>query len=289
MGTADAAAATTKNSTTILDKEIKKVPMTAFVLDIAGSESTGGAGCQADLRTFHQLGVYGTCALTCIVAFDPAHNWDHRFVPIDADVLKNQVEASTACWDIDTAKIGMLGTVPVIDATAEILDDHKFSNVVVDPVLICKGQEPGAALDIDNALREKILPLATVLTPNMFETKTLSGMAEINTVEEMAEAAKIIAQQGPKAVLVKGGVHLPGDDAVDVLWDGEEIHVYSEPKVAGVLVSGAGDSLAAAVAAELAKGADLHTAVAHAKAFVTAGINKRLAAGTPFEVVWQGE
>ncbi|MFY9189949.1 MAG: bifunctional hydroxymethylpyrimidine kinase/phosphomethylpyrimidine kinase [Lawsonella sp.] len=263
--------------------------MTAFVLDIAGSESTGGAGCQADLRTFHQLGVYGTCALTCIVAFDPENNWDHRFVPIDAQVLRNQVEASTACWDVDTVKIGMLGTVPVIEATADILKEHNFQHVVVDPVLICKGQEPGAALDIDNALREQILPLATVLTPNMFDTKTLSGMTEINTVDDMAEAAKRISDHGPNAVLVKGGVHLPGDEAVDVLWDGSEVHVYAEPKVEDVLVSGAGDSLAAAVAAELAKGEDLQTAVAHAKDFVTAGIHNRLSAATPFEVVWQGE
>lgn len=263
--------------------------MTTYVLDIAGSESTGGAGCQADLRTFHQLGVYGTCALTCIVAFDPKNHWNHRFTPIDADVLKDQIEASTACWDIDTVKVGMLGTVPVIDATAETLEQHNFTNVVVDPVLICKGQEPGAALDIDNALREEILPLATVLTPNMFEAKTLSGMSKIETVDDMIDAAKRIAEHGPKAVLVKGGIHLPGDDAVDVLWDGKEAHVYSHPKVADVAVSGAGDTLAAAIAAELAKGNDLCTAVGTAKDFVTASIHNRLPAGTFFDVVWQGE
>ncbi|MEQ3836619.1 bifunctional hydroxymethylpyrimidine kinase/phosphomethylpyrimidine kinase [Lawsonella clevelandensis] len=262
--------------------------MTAFVLDIAGSESTGGAGCQADLRTFHQLGVYGACTLTCIVAFDPAHGWNHRFVPVDPQVIKNQTEATLSCWNIDAVKIGMLGTVPAIDATAEILSQHSFPHVVVDPVLICKGQEAGAALDIDNALREKILPLATVLTPNLFETETLSGMENISTVDELTDAAKRIADAGTKAVLAKGGANLPGDNAVDVLWDGHEATVYSVPKVGDLRVSGAGDSLAAALTAELAKGKDLHAAVSVAKDFVTRGIAQSLDAGTPFGVVWQG-
>jgi len=246
--------------------------MTAFVLDIAGSESTGGAGCQADLRTFHQLGVYGACTLTCIVAFNPQNGWDHRFVPIDPAVIKNQTEATLACWDINAVKIGT----------------NAFPHVVVDPVLICKGQEPGAALDIDNALREKILPLATVLTPNLVEAEILSGMDTISTVEELTEAAKRIADTGAKAVLAKGGANLPGDKAVDVLWDGSEATIFSAPKVGELRVSGAGDSLAAAITAELAKGNDLHTAVTTAKEFVTHGIEQSFSAGTPFGVVWQG-
>lgn len=262
--------------------------MTAFVLDIAGSESTGGAGCQADLRTFHQLGVYGACTLTCIVAFNPQNGWDHRFVPIDPAVIKNQTEATLACWDINAVKIGMLGTVPAIEATADILSTNAFPHVVVDPVLICKGQEPGAALDIDNALREKILLLATVLTPNLVEAEILSGMDTISTVEELTEAAKRIADTGAKAVLAKGGANLPGDKAVDVLWDGSEATIFSAPKVGELRVSGAGDSLAAAITAELAKGNDLHTAVTTAKEFVTHGIEQSFSAGTPFGVVWQG-
>ncbi|MDK7340850.1 bifunctional hydroxymethylpyrimidine kinase/phosphomethylpyrimidine kinase, partial [Pauljensenia sp. UMB0018B] len=105
---------------------------------------------------------------------------------------------------------------------AQGLSQRKWKNVVVDPVLICKGQEPGAALDTDNALREKILPLATVVTPNVFEAKTLSGMEQITTVEELEEAAKRIGESVPY-VVAKGGVELPGDKAVDVLWDGKEI------------------------------------------------------------------
>ena len=131
---------------------------------------------------------------------------------------------------MNTVKVGMLGTPDTIDAVAQGLSQRKWKNVVVDPVLICKGQEPGAALDTDNALREKILPLATVVTPNVFEAKTLSGMEQITTVEELEEAAKRIGESVPY-VVAKGGVELPGDKAVDVLWDGKEITRFEAPKV----------------------------------------------------------
>ncbi|MGC0272597.1 bifunctional hydroxymethylpyrimidine kinase/phosphomethylpyrimidine kinase [Pseudactinotalea sp. Z1739] len=258
----------------------------AFV--IAGSEATGGAGIQADLKTFQQLGVYGTGAITCIVSFDPGNNWAHRFVPIDPQVIADQIEAATAAHDLDVVKIGMLGTPATIDVVAEALGQRSFSHVVLDPVLICKGQEPGAALDTDNALREQIVPHATVVTPNVFESTTLAGMDAIETVEDLAEAARRIHALGPDYVLAKGGVELPGEDAVDVLYDGTDIHVFSAPKVGKERVSGAGCTLAAAITAELAKGADVRDAVQTAKDLVTAGIKERLSAHTPFDVLWQG-
>lgn len=255
---------------------------------IAGSEATGGAGFQVDLKTFHQLGCYGLGALTCIVSFDPKNNWGHRFVPVAADVIADQIEAATAAHDLDTVKIGMLGTPITIETVANALAKQEWRNIVVDPVLICKGQEPGAALDTDNALREHILPLATVATPNLFEAQTLSGMDSLTTVEDLAEAAKKISESGPTAVLVKGGVDFPGPDAVDVLWDGTEITVFTTPKIGEERVSGAGCTLAAAITAELAKGTDLKQAVQIAKDVVTAGIEARVSAHTPFDTVWQG-
>src|SRR5690625_3091346 len=150
------------------------MPHLAYV--IAGSEATGGAGIQADLKTFQALGTYGMGALTCIVSFDPKDNWNHRFVPIDPGVIADQIEAATSTHALDTVKIGMLGTPQTITAVADALQRQTWRNVVLDPVLICKGQEPGQALDTDNALKEKILPLANVVTPNMFETSTLAGM-----------------------------------------------------------------------------------------------------------------
>ncbi|TRW44558.1 bifunctional hydroxymethylpyrimidine kinase/phosphomethylpyrimidine kinase [Georgenia yuyongxinii] len=255
---------------------------------IAGSEATGGAGIQADLKTFQQLGVYGVGTLTCIVSFDPKNGWTHRFVPVPPEVVADQIEAATAAHALDVVKIGMLGTPATIDVVAEGLRTQPWRHVVLDPVLICKGQEPGAALDTDTALREQVLPLATVVTPNLFEARTLAGMDTIASVEDLTEAARRIHALGPAYVLAKGGGELPGEDAVDVLFDGEEVTVFSAPKVGQARVSGAGCTLAAAVTAELAKGADVRSAVGLAKDFVTAGITGRVAANTPFDTVWQG-
>lgn len=255
---------------------------------IAGSEATGGAGVQTDLKTFQQLGVYGVATVTCIVSFDPKNSWAHRFVPVEPQVIADQIEAATATHDLDVVKVGMLGTQGTIDVVSKALHEREFRHVVLDPVLICKGQEAGAALDIDNALREHILPLSTVITPNLFEAKTLSGMDSIETVEDLTEAARRIRELGPRYVLVKGGVEFPGDDAIDVLYDGEQTHTFSVPKVGNERVSGAGCTLAAAVTAELAKGAHVRDAVATAKAMVTAGIEGRVSAHTPFDTVWQG-
>src|SRR5690625_5187418 len=259
------------------------MPHLAYV--IAGSEATGGAGIQADLKTFQALGTYGIGALTCIASFDPNNDWDHRFVPIDPQIIADQIEAATSTHDLDTVKIGMLGTPATITAVAASLGAQPWRNIVLDPVLICKGQEPGQALDTDNALKDQILPLATVITPNMFETRTLAGMEEITTVEDLAEAARRIHALGPAYVVAKGGVELPGPDAVDVLYDGHTTTVYSTPKVGHERPSGAGCTFAAAITAELAKGTEIGEAVRVAKAVVTQAIRDRLPSAAPFEAV----
>lgn len=261
-------------------------PPIAYV--IAGSESTGGAGLQTDLRVFQQFGVFGLGTITCIVNFDPQNGWAHRFHPVAAELIGEQMESAMANYQLDTVKIGMLGTPATIETVAGALGQQTWKNVVLDPVLICKGQEPGAALDTDNALREKILPLATVVTPNVFEAKTLSGMDQINTVADLKEAAKRIGDLGVPYVVAKGGVELPGENAVDVIWDGKEMVETVRPKIGNERVSGAGCSLAAGITAQLAAGADIVTAVEKARDLVTAGINARIKGSTPFEVVWQG-
>nr|WP_296765567.1 bifunctional hydroxymethylpyrimidine kinase/phosphomethylpyrimidine kinase [Rhodococcus sp. (in: high G+C Gram-positive bacteria)] len=255
---------------------------------IAGSEATGGAGLQADLKTFEKLGVYGVGTITCIVSFDPKSGWGHRFVPIDSSVIADQIEAATAAHDLDVVKIGMLGTPETVAAVADSLKKQPWRHVVVDPVLICKGQEPGAALDTDNALRTEILPLATVVTPNLFEAATLAGMDALETVDDLSEAARRIADLGPRYVAVKGGVGLPGDDAIDVFFDGEDVTVLRAPKIGNERVSGAGCIFAAAITAELAKGAAVSDAVASAKEFAHAGIVGRITTNAPFTAVgWQ--
>jgi pyridoxine kinase len=261
----------------------------AITLTIAGSEATGGAGAQADLKTFQELGTYGITALTCIVSFDPKDSWSHRFVPMDAKVIADQLEAIQTCYEgtLKTVKIGMLGSPGTIDTVSTALGNQEWDNIVLDPVLICKGQEPGHALDTDQALKAQVLPLATFVTPNHFEAESLSGIT-INNVEDLEKAARIIHEASGAAVLAKGGVRLEGPDAVDVFFDGETLEVLSAPKIGEVAVSGAGCSLAAAVTAELAKGATPLEAARTAKAFVTEGIKARVSSHAPFDALWQG-
>ncbi|WP_226344189.1 hydroxymethylpyrimidine/phosphomethylpyrimidine kinase [Agilicoccus flavus] len=258
-----------------------------FTLSIAGSEATGGAGAQADLKTFQALGTYGIVALTCIVSFDPKAGWGHRFVPIEPQVIADQLEAEFACYDMDAVKIGMLGTPATIETVAGALREQTLPHLVLDPVLICKGQEPGAALDTDNALKEQVLPLATFVTPNHFEAMSLSGMDAIEDVEALTEAAKRIYDACGATVLAKGGVRLAGDDAVDVFYDGTTLEILATPKIGEHAVSGAGCSLAAAVTAELAKGATPLEAARSAKAFVTEGIRNRVPSNAPFDALRQ--
>ncbi len=260
----------------------------AVTLTIAGSEATGGAGAQADLKTFQQLGVFGITALTCIVAFNPKDNWNHRFTPVEPQVIADQLEAILTAYDLDTVKLGMLGSPATIDTVATALKSQEWKNVVLDPVLICKGQEPGHALDTDEALKAKMLPLATFVTPNHFESLSLSGMETIESEEDLIEAAKAIHAYSGADVLAKGGVRLPGDDAIDVFYDGETLEVLRAPKLGEVAVSGAGCSLAAAITAELAKGATPLEAARTAKDFVTAGIKARVSSNAPFDALWQG-
>lgn len=260
-----------------------------LALTIAGSEATGGAGAQADLRTFQAHHVFGMVALTCIVSFDPNADWGHRFVPVEPQVITDQLEAITAAYgpeQLSTVKIGMLGTPTTIETVAGILAQRPFTHVIVDPVLICKGQEPGAALDTDSALKAQIMPLATLVTPNHFETESLSGM-QVTSIEELTEAARRIHETSGAIVLAKGGVRLAGPDAVDVFYDGTTTQLLTAPKVGEVAVAGAGCTLAAAVTARLALGDSPLEAARAAKAFVTAGIVDRLASSAPFDVVRQ--
>ena len=260
---------------------------TPIAMTIAGSEATGGAGAQADLKTFQALGVYGCLALTCIVSFDPKNGWAHRLTPMDQQTLQDQLEVNTTVYDLDAVKIGMLGSPDTIATVAGVLTEQKPRRIVLDPVLICKGQEPGAALDTDEALKAKILPLADFVTPNHFESLSLSGLEAIDTVEDLEKAARIIHERSGAAVLAKGGVRLAGDDAVDVFYDGQTTEVLSAPKIGQVQVAGAGCSLAAAVTAELAQGRTPLEAARAAKDFVTRGIEARISSHAPFDSLRQ--
>ncbi|MDU1523672.1 MAG: PfkB family carbohydrate kinase, partial [Cutibacterium granulosum] len=170
----------------------------------------------------------------------------------------------------------------------DALKTYQFPQVVLDPVLICKGQEPGAALDTDNALREQVLPLADLVTPNLFETQVLAGVDEITTVDQLKDAARRIHDHGVPAVLAKAGTLLGTGAALDVFYDGQTMEVLEVPAVGSERVSGAGCTLAAAITAELAKGAEPLQACRTAKQVVVSAIENRMHGKAPFDYAYQG-
>jgi len=240
-------------------------------LTIAGSDTSGGAGIQADLKTFQELGVYGMTSLTTIVTMDPHNGWAHNVFPIPASTLKPQLETTIEGVGVDALKTGMLGSVEIIEMVAETIKKHNFKNVVVDPVMVCKGADEALHPETNDCLRDVLVPKALVVTPNLFEAYQLSGV-KINSLEDMKEAAKKIHALGAKYVLIKGGSKLGTETAIDVLYDGETFELLESEKIDTTNTHGAGCTYSAAITAELAKGKPVKEAVKTAKEFITAAI-----------------
>lgn len=240
-------------------------------LTIAGSDTSGGAGIQADLKTFQELGVYGMTSLTTIVTMDPHNGWAHNVFPIPASTLKPQLETTIEGVGVDALKTGMLGSVEIIEMVAETIEKHNFKNVVVDPVMVCKGADEALHPETNDCLRDVLVPKALVVTPNLFEAYQLSGV-KINSLEDMKEAAKKIHALGPKYVLIKGGSKLGTETAIGVLYDGETFELLESEKIDTTNTHGAGCTYSAAITAELAKGKPVKEAVKTAKEFITAAI-----------------
>ena len=241
-------------------------------LTIAGSDTSGGAGIQADLKTFQELGVYGMTALTVIVAMDPHDNWHHQVFPVDVDVIKAQIETSINGVGVDAMKTGMLPTTDIIELVSHTVKKHNPKNIVVDPVMVCKGA--GEPIHPENAecYKRTLVPQATVVTPNLFEASQLSGIADINSIESMKDAAQAIYELGAKCVIVKGGKGFDEENAIDVVYAGKEFEFLESGRINTTNTHGAGCTFSAAITAELAKGADLQSALKVAKAFITEAI-----------------
>ncbi|NHM30162.1 pyridoxine/pyridoxal/pyridoxamine kinase [Neobacillus terrae] len=241
------------------------------VLTIAGSDSSGGAGIQADLKTFQELGVYGMTALTTIVTMDPKNHWHHNVFPIEVSTLEAQLETILSVG-IDAMKTGMLGTVEIIELAARKIDENQLKNIVIDPVMICKGEDEVLNPETAESMRELLLPRATVVTPNLFEAGQLAKNGPIKTIDDMKEAAVRIHELGAKFVMIKGGSKLNHDKAVDLLYDGQEFKLYQSEKIETTYTHGAGCTFSSAITAELAKGKNVYEAVNIAKEFITAAI-----------------
>jgi hydroxymethylpyrimidine/phosphomethylpyrimidine kinase len=243
--------------------------MTAIALTIAGSDSSGGAGIQADLKTFAALGVYGASAITALTAQNTQGVEAVHAVP--PDFILKQIEAVARDLDVGAVKIGMLATRGLIEAVAEGLECFPGVPVVLDPVMVAASGDPLLDADAVDTLRIVLVPRASLITPNLPEAAKLLGENQAGNEREMQAQAGSLKRLGAKAVLIKGG-HGEGEEAVDILIDAEGALRLEAPRVKTANTHGTGCTLSSAIAAELAKGATLREAVVAAKAYVTAAI-----------------
>jgi hydroxymethylpyrimidine/phosphomethylpyrimidine kinase len=245
-------------------------------LSIAGSDSGGGAGIQADLKTLSALGVFGMTAITAVTVQNTTGVLGYE--PLSPRTVGDQIRAVATDIGVDAAKTGMLASVEIVEAVAEALAETRIPNLVVDPVFVSKHGHPLLADDAVGALRDRVLPLATLVTPNLPEASGLVGFA-VDSRDLMRKAAEEISALGAAAVLVKGG-HLEGSDrADDLLFDGHDHRWIEGERIETPNTHGTGCVLSSAIAAFLARGLPLEEAVGLAKRFVTEAIRHALPLG----------
>jgi hydroxymethylpyrimidine/phosphomethylpyrimidine kinase len=242
-------------------------------LSIAGSDCSGGAGIQADLKTFSAHGVFGMTAVTSVVAENTFRVIEYQ--DVRPDVIEKQIDAVFEDIPPDAVKVGMLSCVQTMLAVAGKLREWKprfpsgSCSVVVDPVMYAKNGAPLMEMDAISTLIKEVVPLADLITPNIPEAEKISGMT-IKTHDDMREAARRIHAMGCRAAVVKGG-HIEGD-AVDILFDGKEFHEYPSPRIDTKHTHGTGCTFSSAIASNLALGLSLHKAVESAKAYINTAI-----------------
>lgn len=246
--------------------------MTKKILSIAGSDTSGGAGIQADLKTFQIYETYGMSALTVIVAMEPS-TWTHQVFPIDIQIIEAQLNTNLLGIKPDAIKTGMLPTVQTIELVGTYL--KKRANdipIVIDPVMACKGEKP-LFPENTQAMIHYLLPLATVVTPNLFEATQLAGMSTIKTLQDAKYAAIKIHELGAKFVVIKA---VPYDDELvaELVFDGQTFGCFTHPLFENVYNHGAGCTFSASIAAQLGKQKEPLQAIADASAFVVEAIKQ---------------
>ena len=247
----------------------------AKALTIAGSDSGGGAGIQADLKTFSAFRVFGMSVVTAVTAQNSVGVQGVENLP--PAFVAQQLRSVLSDLGADAAKCGMLSTAPIIEAVAATLAEYPIEKLVVDPVMVAKSGDALLEPQAVQGLIQRILPLALVVTPNLPEAEALAGMP-VSSLPDMEEAARRIHKLGSRHVLVKGG-HLKGELAVDILYNGREVTTFQAPRVDTPNTHGTGCTFSAAIAADLARGRPLAEAVRDAKAYVTKAIREGFALG----------
>ncbi|WP_022834412.1 bifunctional hydroxymethylpyrimidine kinase/phosphomethylpyrimidine kinase [Salisaeta longa] len=251
--------------------------MKPVALSIAGSDSGGGAGIQADLKAMEANGVFGTSALTAVTAQN-THAVEMAF-DLPLRIIRAQIDAVASDFPVAAAKTGMLSSAAIIETVSDCIATHELTPLVVDPVMISKSGYKLLADDAIDTLIERLIPLATVITPNLHEARHLLQM-DVQTLDDARAAAKALHELGAKAVLVKGGHLSDSDEAVDVLYDGRSLHTFSAPRIDTPHTHGTGCTYASAIAAQLAHGRSLTDAVERAKQYVTRAIEQALPLGS---------
>jgi hydroxymethylpyrimidine/phosphomethylpyrimidine kinase len=264
------AEANAERRTSNAQRSTENVPV---ALSIAGSDSSAGAGIQADLKTFSALGVYGLTAVTCIVAEIPGKV--SRIDPVSSKIVREQIEVLAKNFPISAIKTGLLCSAEIISAVAKTIEDvHRTSApripLVIDPVLVATSGDPLLEPAAIETYEKELFRLASLITPNLDEVERLLG-AKIKDRQSMRVAGKELEKKFGTAILLKGG-HLTGDYAVDLLFADGKITEFSAPFVYGVATHGTGCTYSAAITAGLAKGLPLEEAIAQAKKFVTESI-----------------
>lgn len=244
-------------------------------LTIAGSDSGGGAGIQADLKTFSALGVFGMTAVTALTAQNTTGVFG--IVEVPPEFVALQIDVVVRDIGVDAAKTGMLSSAPIVEVVAQKVQEHGIRNLVVDPVMIAKSGAPLLKPDAVQAVKDKLLPLAMVVTPNLHEVNALCGFA-VRDAAQMEEAARAVHALGPRYVVVKGG-HLEGNPC-DILFDGTSFIRFTAERIETQNTHGTGCIFASAIAAGLAKGMDVPSAVESARGFITAAIKGALPLGS---------
>ena len=243
---------------------MRKVPV---AMSIAGSDSGGGAGVQADMKTFSALGVYGASTLTAITAQNTVAVTAVHELPVE--LIAAQIDAVVTDIGVDAVKTGMLSSSAIVETVARELERHGIENLVVDPVMVAKSGDPLLRDEAVESVRTRLLPLAALVTPNVPEAETLTGL-KIESDDDVREAARRIVAMGARTVVVKGG-HRAGP-ATDLFFDGAEFTEFTSERFDTVNTHGTGCTFASAAAAGLAQGKPLLEAVAQAKEYVTEAI-----------------
>lgn len=250
--------------------------MTYRTLTIAGSDSGGGAGIQADLKTFQELGTFGMSVITAITAQNTLGV--HGVYPQSKEAIIAQLEAVLSDIGVDAVKTGMLFSSEIIEVVAQKLIEYKVEKIVIDPVMVAKGGQSLLQEEAIEAVRKHLLPLATVITPNVPEAEVIIGEKGISSLQDMEEAAREIHRLGAKNVVLKGG-HLLGEESTDVLFDGTSFTYLPAQRIQTKHTHGTGCTFAAAIAAGLAKGQSVLEATQIAKEFITCAIQHSFAIG----------